>query len=362
MEAEKDAYNPVAVNDGFSTDLGESLMTDGLSVHQKAQMRLWRPPKWASALVLGMCVMIVLTFCLAVPGLRTSTTTSHQVLGLRSKQDKQSSTVTSLQQKVDKLEQDLSNLQALQGVTDGLRADVNTLQTSTAGTRTDLNTLTQAHNVLLAQVNGDETALNELDTTMHCNEFAGVLPGGAVMGPLSTNGHYYQLVEITYHVDRDYTTGINWNEAQKDAASRCHNGMRGYLATISSQEEQDYIDAMIPPQDLDFQFYECWIGGTDVHQEGQWMWMDGPEKGTFFWSGGSDGQPIDGHFSNWYCEDATSYPAWPYCEPNDANSGQDCMHVYGNGKWNDVTCDLRANAFLVEFGAPVPSPTPRPGF
>ena len=77
MEAEKDAYNPVAVNDGFSTDLGESLMTDGLSVHQKAQMRLWRPPKWASALVLGMCVMIVLTFCLAVPGLRTSTTTSR---------------------------------------------------------------------------------------------------------------------------------------------------------------------------------------------------------------------------------------------------------------------------------------------
>ena len=107
MEADKDAYNPVAVNDGFSTtDLGESLMTDGLSVHQKAQMRLWRPPKWASALVLGMSVMIVLTFCLAVPGLRMSTTTNHKVLGLQSEQDKQSSTVESLQKTVEKLGQE----------------------------------------------------------------------------------------------------------------------------------------------------------------------------------------------------------------------------------------------------------------
>ena len=60
-----------------------------------------------------MSVMIVLTFCLAVPGLRMSTTTNHKVLGLQSEQDKQSSTVESLQKTVEKLGQDLSDLQAL---------------------------------------------------------------------------------------------------------------------------------------------------------------------------------------------------------------------------------------------------------
>ena len=43
------------------------------------------------------------------------------------------------------------------------------------------------------------------------------------------------------------------------------------------------------------------------------------------------------------------YEGWGYCEPNDQNN-QDCMHMYGNGRWNDVSCSLRANALLVEYG------------
>ena len=55
-------------------------------------------------------------------------------------------------------------------------------------------------------------------------------------------------------------------------------------------------------------------------------------------------------FPRRYCNDEEG---WDYCDPNGSNSyDQDCMHMYADGKWNDVDCSLKTQAFFVEYGEP----------
>eukprot|EP00622_Pseudochattonella_farcimen_P005983 FR741709.1.p2 GENE.FR741709.1~~FR741709.1.p2 ORF type:complete len:194 (+),score=10.32 FR741709.1:29-583(+) len=165
----------------------------------------------------------------------------------------------------------------------------------------------------------------------------------------NTTGHYYQWVESKYHYSyTEFSIGINWQTAQLDAFGRCYKGQRGYLATITSAEEQEFISSLIP--DVSYPYYFVgWLGGSDRSNEGEWLWTGGPEKGQYFWSGGpsnGDGQTVGTSYENWYCYQDTQFP---YCEPNESNN-QDCLHMYGDGRWNDVSCSLETNGYFVEFG------------
>jgi len=86
------------------------------------------------------------------------------------------------------------------------------------------------------------------------------------------------------------------------------------------------------------------IGGTDVVKEGSWFWGDG----TPFWSGGLNGSPVGGAFSN-----------WAHDEPNDngtaASGGEDCIELLledgvigSRGQWNDVSCNWTIYETLCE--------------
>ena len=55
-----------------------------------------------------------------------------------------------------------------------------------------------------------------------------------------------------------------------------------------------------------------WLGATDADYEGNFAWMSG---------------------APW------SYTNWNSGEPNDYGSGEDCVHLTYNGKWNDLPCD-----------------------
>lgn len=168
---------------------------------------------------------------------------------------------------------------------------------------------------------------------------------------LESTGHAYRVV--------DAGEPINWADA-RDAAeqltfkdSNGHTGY-GYLATITSQEEQDFITARISE--------DGWIGATDdpilgaphVAEEGDWTWVTGPEAGMHFWSGtGETGSPVDDAFHYW---DRSK----PSKEPNNSgneNCGQIRFTGGADGHWNDLACGDSetpgtVTKYVVEFGDP----------
>lgn len=141
------------------------------------------------------------------------------------------------------------------------------------------------------------------------------------------NGHVYEIVG---------PSDISSNDALVAAAARTKHGAQGYLATITTQAEQDYVGSRLGG--------DGWFGASDDETEGDWKWITGPETGTSFWNGMSapSGTPVGGLYSNW---------AWG--EPNDVG-GENCAQFYSDGTgWNDLDCeDDNLEYYIVEYGAP----------
>lgn len=142
------------------------------------------------------------------------------------------------------------------------------------------------------------------------------------------NGHLYKFI----------SGEINALNARTDATNLTAYEASGYLATITSQEENDFVAARLEG--------DGWIGGSDEESEGVWKWVTGPEAGTIFWNGASGGSSPIGQYAN-----------WSIGEPNDwsnGNPGEDCIQFYiSSTKWNDLNCTGNTlSGFVAEFGAP----------
>lgn len=72
------------------------------------------------------------------------------------------------------------------------------------------------------------------------------------------SGHYYKVFEES----------MVWTEAK----AYCEN-LGGYLATITSLEEQNFIVDIAKNTTKT----QLWLGGTDEHNEGDWVWITGEE-------------------------------------------------------------------------------------
>jgi hypothetical protein len=159
----------------------------------------------------------------------------------------------------------------------------------------------------------------------------------SVQWPVSAggNGHYYEAVCVP--------DGINWTNANAAATA-----MGGYLATITSAEENAFVFSLVD----DDRYWRIshqdisgpWIGGYQdkyapeyIEPVGGWKWITG-ELFTF---------------TNWY-------PGEP-----DNSGDQEALSFYGNGAtvadrtpmWDDAYHGSDANvSFVVEFNA-VPEPS-----
>ena len=147
------------------------------------------------------------------------------------------------------------------------------------------------------------------------------------------NGHLYKFI----------TGSINALNARTQAATQSAYGVSGYLATITSQAENDFVAARLQG--------DGWVGGSDEGVEGQWRWVTGPEAGTLFWTGASGGSVAPGQYAN-----------WSPSEPNDwlnGTPGEDCIQFYiSTTKWNDLNCSgNNLSGYVVEFGTPGNLPT-----
>ncbi|WP_297093560.1 PKD domain-containing protein [uncultured Draconibacterium sp.] len=150
--------------------------------------------------------------------------------------------------------------------------------------------------------------------------------------------HFYQYIA---------SRGIRWTAAKTAAENMTYYGLKGYLATITSNVENDFIWSKIDGVG--------WIGGSDASKEGDWYWRTGPEAGTLFWRGTSNGT-------------AFGFAYWNNGEPNNVQKSwgvdEDYAHMVvdpgGRAKsWNDLPDEgdrdqpegyYYPQGYVVEFG------------
>ncbi|WP_127341337.1 CARDB domain-containing protein [Halorubrum sp. 48-1-W] len=147
--------------------------------------------------------------------------------------------------------------------------------------------------------------------------------------PSGDTEHYYEYVE---------DDAIRWDDARDAAADEDYFGLTGYLVTVTSQKENDFVADKLEGQG--------WIGASDADQEEEWRWKTGPE-GT---EDGGDGR----HFFDQNGEGGSAvgdeYENWNDGEPND-DGGEDYAHYRTDGTWNDYAIDNgNIDGYVVEYG------------
>jgi len=139
----------------------------------------------------------------------------------------------------------------------------------------------------------------------------------------ATNGHFY----------RPISTVATYDNAKSLSAAQTFKGQTGYLITVTSQDEQNFIVSNIPQNNI-------WIALTDRAQEGFWRVDAGPESGTLIkTANGQLNGNITGQYNNW-CGG----------EPNNVGGEHFAVTKWGGGTcWNDLPISF-SNPYIVEFG------------
>jgi hypothetical protein len=129
------------------------------------------------------------------------------------------------------------------------------------------------------------------------------------------NDHFYETIVVT--------EGITWTDA-KEAAELSG----GYLATITSQEEQNFIKEYILYGGSGY-----WIGGYQPPEspepDGNWQWVTGEEFIYSHWCGG---------------------------EPSNSGNNEDSIVMWASdlirGSWNDAPASYPFNGYVLEIPEP----------
>lgn len=139
----------------------------------------------------------------------------------------------------------------------------------------------------------------------------------------SANGHYYDVVD----------TAMTWSDASAHAQTLTYNGLQGHLVTITSADEQNFLENNLPAQAF----------GSPT---------------TFgYWTGGFR---LDASTFQWVTGESFSYSNWNVGEPN-GDAPPAGIHFFGQGStkgtWNDAKQSWVWGS-VVEFEAgTVPEPT-----
>ena len=166
-------------------------------------------------------------------------------------------------------------------------------------------------------------------------------------------GNKYEIIKVPF----------DWKTAAKIANER-----GGILAEINSQIEQDSIFYFLNNAEIDITktvstggggASYVWIGGTDLNEEGKWMW-DGNYDGIGeqFWEGTKTGVPVNGLFNNWGNEpddvgnqDGTGLAItnWPYGIAGQWNDLQTTAALYSVIEYDNSTFKTENFEFLYQI-------------
>ncbi|MCF8163675.1 MAG: hypothetical protein K9J78_07480, partial [Polynucleobacter sp.] len=155
------------------------------------------------------------------------------------------------------------------GILNGTSAiDVNGLSQITIALNDD--GITEADEILTLTVNGLTASVTVEDSTDMPDD------SSVVFNP--ANGHYYQAV----------SDNVTWTQALEYAGQQYYQGLKGYLVTITSSEENEFVHkSVVNASDItgwgsDSGYQGIWLGASDSGTEGVWKWMSGPETNTVF--------------------------------------------------------------------------------
>nr|BAE44114.2 serum lectin isoform 2 [Verasper variegatus] len=104
-------------------------------------------------------------------------------------------------------------------------------------------------------------------------------------------------------------TQMNWADAELHCVSEGAN-----LVSIHSLDEHNYVQSLI--KSVDLEGGRTWIGLTDLHKHGSWMWSDG-------------------------C--AAKFKLWSTGEPSNFEGNENCVekNAHTDKNWNDQNCNDR---------------------
>lgn len=165
--------------------------------------------------------------------------------------------------------------------------------------------------------------------------------GGALSLTVGGKPHFYEYVLPSAYP--------NWQQAFDAANGKTFFGLLGYLATINSAEENEFIRSKLSG--------DGWIGGSDAFEkinavkgtahadqtqtEGAWYWVNGPEAGNPISTGNNTPVVAPGGFMNWA-------PGEP---DNGENEHYAQFRSSGNGVWNDMDgMSASVPGYIVEYG------------
>jgi hypothetical protein len=125
-----------------------------------------------------------------------------------------------------------------------------------------------------------------------------------------SNGHYYELI----------TSPLSFTNALSVASQKIYGGLPGYLATVTSQPEYQFLIGVF----TDLQ--DVWIGASESQVEGTFRWMAGPEAGQAM---------------------AMTNGMWAPGEPSNGLK-EDCVLFWDQKQFNDANC-ADSYRYLVEY-------------
>ncbi len=172
--------------------------------------------------------------------------------------------------------------------------------------------------------------------------------------PTYFNGSFYKVVS------QEGGVTIQWNNAYDEAKTQSFNGLKGYLMTITSSSENDFIYDKAGGVGKN-----SWIGSTRLPSENgydsdlwgtvntsnlvtKWNWVCGPEAGKSFFPVAEhpgkdyimpDGE-VDFSYNNWGLFGWGNEPNADSYSPGGITFVETCAHYFSSGghekKWNDV--------------------------
>ena len=154
---------------------------------------------------------------------------------------------------------------------------------------------------------------------------------------LSANANIVYSKETNSFYEYVTNSTISWGAADAAAKTSTFNGVTGHLAVVTSQTEADYLATLHGETAFNRQIM---LGGSDIANQGSWVWLYGPEAGIQFSQG-------DTAVNNMYTD-------WLGGEPNNATGDQHYLHFHGNQGFGDISTTQNhpnTTGYLIEWEA-----------